>query len=79
MQPVRVMVGGLTNRIYAVRRYSERGGGLFVAATGGKDDVTTEAILAVREHVNQCRDSKCVCKTMFAPLVATEPDPETSV
>lgn len=61
-KPVRIMCGGLTNTIYAVRRYTDRGNGLLVAANGGKDDVTQEAILAVVEHRVRCQRSDCSCK-----------------
>lgn len=61
-KPIRVMCGGFTNTIYAVRRYSERPGGVLVAATGGKDDVTMEAILAVDHHRARCQNTECSCK-----------------
>lgn len=58
-----IMVGGLTNRIYVVRRYTERGEGLYVAATGGKDDVTREAIMSVEQHIDAgCTDYDCPCQ-----------------
>jgi hypothetical protein len=58
---VRIMTGGLSNRIFAVKHYSERPNGLLVAAMGGKDDVTEEAIRAVAEHRLECKDEQCRC------------------
>lgn len=58
-----VMTGGLTNRIYAVRRYTERGNGMYVAATNGKDDVTQQALRAAIQHVDAgCEDRDCECQ-----------------
>lgn len=59
--PIRVMCGGLTNTIWAIRRYSERPGGLIIAATNGKDDVTGDAIAAVAEHRMRCENAACRC------------------
>jgi hypothetical protein len=54
------MCGGLTNRIFAVRRYAERANGLIVSSA--KDDVTSEAIRAVAEHRLGCEDADCRCQ-----------------
>lgn len=58
---VRIMCGGLSNRIFAVKRYTTRPDGLIVAAVNGKDDVTEEAIYAVAEHRLACKDDTCRC------------------
>lgn len=60
-RPVLIRTGGLTNRIYAVRKYTERPNGLIVAATDGKDDVTEDAIRAVAEHRMECKREGCRC------------------
>lgn len=57
---VRIFHSGLTNRIFASTRYSERPGGLFVSSK--KDDVTQEAIVAVLQHMDDCTQDDCLCK-----------------
>lgn len=56
---VRIFHSGLTNRIFASTRYTERGDGLFVSTK--KDDVTQEAIAAVLAHARECNTSGCRC------------------
>jgi hypothetical protein len=58
MKPIRVFRGSLSNRIYATRRYQERGE--FIVSQS-KDDVTQEAIRAVAEHRMGCQDNDCRC------------------
>lgn len=60
--PVRILCGGLTNTIYAVRRYSNQPNGVIVAALNAKDDVTQEAIGAVIEHSQRCNVADCLCR-----------------
>jgi hypothetical protein len=66
---VRIFHSGLTNRIFASTRYTERPGGLFVSSK--KDDVTEEAIAAVLQHLDDCADNDCLCRL---ERIAREPD-----
>jgi hypothetical protein len=57
-KPIRVMCGGLSNRIFAVRRYTQRGD---LVISSAKDDVTADVIKAVAEHRLACQDTDCRC------------------
>lgn len=57
-QLVRVMYGGLTGRIFAVRKYQQRGD---LVISSAKDDVTEDAIKAVAEHRYECKAEGCRC------------------
>lgn len=59
-KPIRIMTGGLTNAIYAVKSYRDLGGGRFEAIS--KQDVTREAIQAVDEHRSRCQVKDCPCR-----------------
>lgn len=61
VQPIRVMASGLTNRIWALRRYREMPEGYVVSSS--KDDVTEDAIRAVIEHIRRgCSLVDCGCQ-----------------
>ena len=64
MKPVLLRCGGSTNRIYAIRRYTERANGLIVSSV--KEDATEQAIMAVAEHRARCRDTECRCSWSYA-------------
>lgn len=64
---IRVFTGGFSNTIWAAPRVRERGDGLQVVV-GRKDDVTYEAIVAVREHMAACEVEACICKATQARM-----------
>lgn len=78
IKPIRVMASGLTNRIWAVRRYTENQySGLIVSSA--KDDVTAEALRAAVEHIkNGCTLSDCPCQflTLHSQCGRIYPVPE---
>ncbi len=59
-KPILIRTSGLTNRVWAIRRYTERADGLLVSSA--KDDVTRDAIQAVIEHARSCTDPECSCE-----------------
>jgi hypothetical protein len=68
---VRIFHSGLTNRIFASSRYTERTDGLFVSSK--KDDVTQEAIAAVLQHMDDCTQQDCLCQQLKPhPLVVED-------
>jgi hypothetical protein len=63
--PIRIGYSGLTNRIFALRRYTERSDGTLISQT--KDEVTAEAVHAVLEHVRAdapCPIDGCECEAL---------------
>lgn len=66
-KPIRVMCGGLSNRIFAVRSYTQRGE---LVISNAKDDVTEDAVKAVAEHRLNCQDADCRCSWSTADWLA---------
>jgi len=60
-QPVMLMLGGFSNRIYAVRRYRSLGDDKYVVVGDNKDDVIEQAIHNVVEHRQACVREECPC------------------
>lgn len=62
-KPLMLRTGGLSGRIWGIRRYSERPNGTVVSQQ--KEDVTDQAIDAVIEHIRfGCASLGCRCRML---------------